>query len=467
MASNIVVSSPAASSVSPNLPPEKEEEKERSVCIIAVGDPSGVSKYNWYAFDVSDDPNHNQPRPSVLDLTLPPALSPYYRKIPSYLLPFHEDDDYVSVNLEPIATSDLDSWARKFRGVTGWAVLGPTTTTTKQPATLYRLCADGNLTSIEDPGTSVQRIKLTNGGGGVTGRSGEWESVAKTPSPVTNPSCLVLRGKLYCLGGFTFSSEDPEGRMAPWPWAMAYDPGVGKWEPLPDPPCRPKDRDCPTFTAALDGGQWGPGIVVAWNGLLQIYHVNARSWGIQPFDCDHVFSRPRNAARPKNKGRRAVAVENMLYWYVVKEQCLVGYDLVTENWFRGHLPMHNHHDYILWDNHSPPSLVHLGRDGVDYEFCLSWVSRLPPRPKMEKEACISRLHCLKVCVFITNKIIRKTGIYHLEVSIITCQSYLVDGMKTFRGAMLVDGNLGYKTSPQFMMNDLDGELEKRTVTYSS
>ncbi|KAI8571027.1 hypothetical protein RHMOL_Rhmol01G0084900 [Rhododendron molle] len=74
--------------------------------------------------------------------------------------------------------------------------------------------------------------------------------------------------------------------------------------------------------------------------------------------------------------------------------------------------MHNHHDYILWDGHSPPSLAHLGRDGVDYEFCLSWVSDLPPRPKMEKQACISGLHCLK-------------------------------------------------------MNDLDGELEKRTVTYSS
>ncbi|KAG5564873.1 hypothetical protein RHGRI_000913 [Rhododendron griersonianum] len=223
-------------------------------------------------------------------------------------------------------------------------------------------------------GNSVECIDLESFSSG----GGEWKKVADLPARVAPcPVCLVLGGKLYCLGGFP--TDYPSGRTGAMaairPWAMAYDPGVENWEPLPDPPHRPVFY--PMFTAAVDG-QWGPCIVVPWNRLLQIYHVDAKCWELRVFDCDHIFGFPLDGLMHENKcAGRAVAVEDKLYWLTTKEE--------------------------------------KGADDGD-------------------DGCISRLHCLKVQVVTTDNTIPKTRVFRLEVSII------------FRGAMLVDGNLGHKSS---------------------
>ncbi|KAI8571031.1 hypothetical protein RHMOL_Rhmol01G0085200 [Rhododendron molle] len=426
MACDILVGSSSSSSsaklVFPNLPPEEaeEEEKQKLVCIIiAVANAYRYDKLDWYAFDVSNDPNHNQPRPSGLDLPLPPALSPLYTRIPDHFLPFHHDDVYGPVDqIKPIATR----------------------------------CTDN-----EKLGNSLECINLGScSGHGARINGTEWKRVADLPAPVSRfPTCLVLRGKLYCLSGLTQLARQYAGVKKPW--VIAYDPSVEKWEPLPDPPHLPRHH--PMFTAAIDGGgQWGPCIVVPCDRLLQIYCVDKKCWDLKRFDWDPIFGFPLGGfVSPNCNAGIAVAVETKLYWYMAYEQCLVGYDLETEQWFQGHLPMHDHGDYLpgpldsFCDRHSPPSLAHLGCDGVANKFCLSWVSHLPPCPKTEEEIeeeddclkeeddddCISRLHCLKVRVVIGDNATPQTGIVHLEVSIITCQSYSVDGTKLFRGAMLV------------------------------
>ncbi|KAG5564689.1 hypothetical protein RHGRI_000767 [Rhododendron griersonianum] len=120
--------------------------------------------------------------------------------------------------------------------------------------------------------------------------------------------------------------EEANFRMAAGakrPWAMAYDPSVEKWEPLPDPPHRPRYH--PMFTTAIDGGgQWGPCIVVPWDCLLQIYHVYAKCWELRRFDCDHIFGFPLDKFVTANSSAGvAVAVETKLYWYMAYKQCLV------------------------------------------------------------------------------------------------------------------------------------------------
>ncbi|KAI8571024.1 hypothetical protein RHMOL_Rhmol01G0084600 [Rhododendron molle] len=460
MACDISVGSSSSSSssaqlVSPNLPPAEadEEEKQNKVCIIiAVANAYRYDKLDWYAFDVSNDPNRNQPRPSGLDLPLPPALSPLYTRIPDHLLPFHHDDVYGPVDqIKPIATRCTDI-------VRGWAILGTENNKQQQlDMMLFRI-------RKEKLGNSLECINLGScSGDGARINGTEWKRVADLPAPVSrSPTCLVLRGKLYCLSGLTQLSRQYTGVKKPW--ITAYDPSVEKWEPLPDPPHLPRYH--PMFTAAIDGGgQLGPCIVVPCDRLLQIYSVDKKCWDLKRFDWDHIFGFPLGGfVSPNSNAGIAVAVKTKLYWYMAYEQCLVGYDLETEQWFQGHLPMHNHEDYLpgpldsFCDRHSPPSLAHLGCDGAANKFCLSWVSHLPPCPKTEEEIeeeddClkeeddwISRLHCLKVRVVIGDNATPQTGIVHLEVSIISCQSYSVDGTKLFRGAMLVDGNLGYKSS---------------------
>ncbi|KAI8571022.1 hypothetical protein RHMOL_Rhmol01G0084400 [Rhododendron molle] len=334
MACDILVGSSSSSSsaqlVSPNLSPEEAEDKEKQnlVCIIiVVADAYHHDKFNWYAFDVSDDPNHNQPRPSSHDIPLPPALSPLYTRLPDHLLPFHHDDVYGPVEqIKPTATRCTDIGR-------GWVILGTENNKQQQLDTMLLRIRKEKL------GNSVECINLGSCSGDGAGINGtEWKRVADLPTPVSrSPTCLVLRGKLYCLSGFTQLARQYEG----------------------------------------------------------------------------------------------------------------------------------------------------GCDGVANKFCLSWVSHLPPCPKTEEEIeeeddclkeededdddCISRLHRLKVRVVIGDNATPQTGIFHLEVSIISCQSYSVDGTKLFCGAMLVpaiffprflfflvnldlrfnysrDGNLGCKSS---------------------
>ncbi|KAF5947519.1 hypothetical protein HYC85_013476 [Camellia sinensis] len=211
------------------------------------------------------------------------------------------------------------------------------------------------------------------------------------------------------------------------PWVMAYDPSLNTWESLPDPPSCPVKVDS-IFSAA--GEFPNPCIVVGSPGDgLQIYQVNAKKWEKQEFKICPKFG-PNVLTGP------ALAVDSKLYWYSVHDLSLVGYDLVTSMWFVGNFPIHDHGEHFgVRDVDTPPRLAHLGGD----MFCLLWVSVLPRRRMKiseSKDDYISRLHCMKLRVT-TENFHPVNGIIPLEVSILSCQSYLASGLKFFRGGLVV------------------------------
>ncbi|GMQ09687.1 hypothetical protein CsSME_00052971 [Camellia sinensis var. sinensis] len=87
------------------------------------------------------------------------------------------------------------------------------------------------------------------------------------------------------------------------------------------------------------------------------------------------------------------------------------------------------------EDDTPPRLAHISGN----KFCLLWVSVLPHGPMKTPESiddCISRIHCMKLQVTIGNLDL-DSKIFPLEVSILSCQSYLVPGLKFFRDGLVV------------------------------
>ncbi|KAG5542323.1 hypothetical protein RHGRI_022009 [Rhododendron griersonianum] len=121
-------------------PPDK-----KFACML-VFDRS-TRKLEWYAFDVSEDPNHNQRRPP----SPPPRVKKIIGTYMKHLLPFHDDEaGEIIMYFTPVAT-------RRGDAVLGWAILGGK----DAKPTLYRIRG-----SVEGGrvGNSLERIDLTSDG---------------------------------------------------------------------------------------------------------------------------------------------------------------------------------------------------------------------------------------------------------------------------------------------------------------
>lgn len=167
-------------------------------------------------------------------------------------------------------------------------------------------------------------------------------------------------------------------------------------------------------------------------GVIQFYDVDTKIWRQEEFICD-IFS-------PKDLRGKAVAVGgNLLYWYAVGKQCLVGYDVTTKMWFVGYVPMHDLSNYWVSEERrvdAPPSLAHLGGD----MFCLFWISRIVPQPPVRRATFFpgytNRIHCVKIRVT-PPTCPGDRGIIPLEPTIMSCQSYIVHGTKAFCDELVV------------------------------
>ncbi|CAL5407975.1 unnamed protein product [Camellia sinensis] len=238
------------------------------------------------------------------------------------------------------------------------------------------------------------------------------------------------------------------------PWVMAYNQSLNTWESLPDPPSCPVKVDS-IFSAA--GEFPNPCIVVGSPGDgLQIYQVNTKKWEKQEFKICPKFG-PNVLTGP------ALAVDGKLYWYSDHDLSLVGYDLVTSMWFVGNFPIHDHGEHFgVRDVDTPPRLAHLGGD----MFCLLWVSVLPRRRMQiseSKDDYISRLHCMKLQVTAEN-FHPVNGIIPLEVSILSCQSYLASGLKFFGGGLVVFEE-PLRLSKEYIEPSCEIQLHKKAIPF--
>ncbi|CAL5444417.1 unnamed protein product [Camellia sinensis] len=145
--------------------------------------------------------------------------------------------------------------------------------------------------------------------------------------------------------------------------------------------------------------------------VLLNYHVNTKKWERGEFEICPKFS-PYMFRGP------ALAVDSKLYWY------------------SGNIHIHDcGEDFGVMEDDTPPHLAHISGN----KFCLLWVFVLLHGPMKIPEStddCISRLHCMKLQVTIGN-LDPDSKIFPLEVSILSCQSYLVPGLKFFRDGLVV------------------------------
>ncbi|KAF7139030.1 hypothetical protein RHSIM_Rhsim07G0240000 [Rhododendron simsii] len=420
-------------------PPPPPSPDKKFACMFVIGEYT--RKLEWYAFEISDDPKHNQP--------LPPPLPPPYTMFShdgfSHLLPFHDDDDDEPARataLDPIATAarqeDDDDRA------TGYVILfggqpkvGPS---------LYHICASVDGMKLGDDSSVEPIIELIGGGGGGGVRdsdaSMDYSAAAaampnRVPSSSCARACLFLGDKLYYYDFQKEESTVEEEEAQASGAFMAYDPKLNAWKSLPDP-LHKWTCSSGIFSAATEDASDGPCIVVGsgTKGLLQIYFVESKTWKEIEFCVGDIFT--PNELEVIFEGP-TVAVGNKLYWYVLAEfyqefqQCLIQYDFVEKTWFRGSLQLHDHEGYLkeefsIYEDSGPrhfrPRLAHLGGD----LFCLFWVSMLGNS---------SRLHCMKFQVITSNDSPDKKGFFPLEVSILSCQSYVVSGVKRFVDSVVV------------------------------
>nr|POE77298.1 hypothetical protein CFP56_45200 [Quercus suber] len=367
--SSLSSSSPPSSSTF-SLPSCDEDSLpcQKFACILVRGSRMALE---WYVFNISDDIDHNQAPP-------PPGPSPFLQAI------FHPN----SHQQQHIKPAVIVPSGRKC------SVLGSNNTLYHIPG--HGLCASGR----DD---LVSHFDLTN-----TKKSRQ-EFLPPMPNGVSSAHALFLGNKLYCLGGYEENK----------PWAMAYDLSLDRWDSLVDPPCRPKNT-CNIFSVAIEVPT--PTIVVGstlQSCPLQIYDVHTKCWRQQEFiNKDGFYLFPRG---------QPVAVDSKFYWYEFNYQCLVAFDVITNEWSLAYVPIHDSDECLLdGEIDSPPRLAHLAGD----DFCLFWGSPFQHYdPVTPLESITSRLHCLK---FRISKLYPKQGsTFCLDTSILSCQSYVVPGVKLF------------------------------------
>ncbi|KAG5542318.1 hypothetical protein RHGRI_022004 [Rhododendron griersonianum] len=415
-----------------SLPPPPPDKK--FACMFVIGEYTRMLE--WYAFEISDDPKHNQPLPPPL----PPPYTMFSQDGFSHLLPFHDDKPARATALDPIATAaqqeDDDDRAKGYVILFGGQPkVGPS---------LYHICAPVDGMKLGDD-SSVEPIIELIGGGGVWDSDASMDYSAadaampnRVPSSSCARACLFLGDKLYHYDFQKEESSVEEEAQASGAF-MAYDPKLNEWESLPDP-LHKWTCSSGIFSAATEDAS-GPCIVVGsgTEGLLQIYFVKSKTWKEIEFCVGDIFT--PNELEGIFEGP-TVAVGNKLYWYVLaefyswqhlKDQCLIQYDFVEKTWFRGSLQLHDHKSYLKEElsiyedsrpHHFRPRLAHLGGN----LFCLFWVSKLGNS---------SRLHCMKFQVITSNDSQDKNGFFPLEVSILSCQSYVVSGLKRFVDSVVV------------------------------
>ncbi|XP_028067032.1 uncharacterized protein LOC114269869 [Camellia sinensis] len=369
-----------------------------------------IDESYWYAFQVSEDVDHNNQQL--------PHNNPR--------LPFHQDDyeryDFGSDQfLKPILTAKLLTLSGA-----SWVI---------HNSSLYQFVRQWR---NDKKGNQLVRIDLGNNP--IAKKLDIFPQLPHALGPRIHT--LVLDDKFYCLGGL----EPP-----PSPWAMAFDPSLNQWESLPNPAPFPPFPIMikRIFSAAIHVPK--PCIVVGWpeDRVLRRYYVNTKNWVSEEFEIPKTrFFGPDDLMGP------ALAVDRMLYWYSARDTtaCLIGYDLMRKTWFMGKFNVHDYGRSYIPEHTGPPpppSLAHLGSD----KFCLFWFSvvKCHPNPttiteedsltkdedededeeyveEVEEESL--RIHCMKLRVTNGSRRLR-SGIFPLEICSISCQSYLVAENATY------------------------------------
>ncbi|CAL5331687.1 unnamed protein product [Camellia sinensis] len=384
---------PSISPLSP-LPPPPSSSSSSKIAYICL---TNCNEFYWYAFQVSEDVDHDNQQF--------PHNNPR--------LPFHQDDyeryDFGSDQfLKPILTAKLN-------------------------------VKNGNQLVRIDLGNNLIAKKL--------------DIFPQLPHALgADIHTWVLNDKFYCLGGL----EPP-----PSPWAMAFDPSLNQWESLPNPAPIPPFPITITriFSAAIHVPK--PCIVVGWpeDRVLRRYDVNTKNWVSEGFEIPKTrFFGPDDLMGPALVGDSMLCwysarytTASLIRYDLMRKTWFMG-KFNVHDYGRSYIPEHT-------GPPPPSSLAHLGSDKFCL-FWFS-VVMCHPNPTtitvedsltedededMEEEEDVEeeedeeymeevenespRIHCMKLQV--TNGSRRsRSGIFPLEICSISCQSYLVAESATY------------------------------------
>ena len=194
-----------------------------------------------------------------------------------------------------------------------------------------------------------------------------WKATPSLKYGRKDPQTIVVDGKLYVFGGFDWEIEI-EGLVE---WMEVFDPSLGRWESLPNPPsyCEfRKDRQIlhahleanneimVTKPPTKDGYEWN--FVEFFS-----YNVRSRSWNelFQP-------SEERILVNPHIRCGRALAIGNTLYWACIESEInIYAFDIDKKLWASEHLytrKIFGEREHLYRSNST--GFVHLSR----LKFCL-------------------------------------------------------------------------------------------------
>ncbi|KAK7816251.1 f-box/kelch-repeat protein [Quercus suber] len=234
-----------------------------------------------------------------------------------------------------------------------------------------------------------------------TSSSNCWKPGPHTNFTRSNPHVVVLDNKLYALGSF---HPDFEAESSGCGWMEVFDPKLGSWESLPNPPSRCFLQRIMLSAPLHDKKQ----IVVAerCNGgvTFHVYNVETRRWAtLDPPRRDDMSAQFKGRDGYLNEDTITAlgpaVVGHTLYWGFLDDQklCLQAYNLDTDVWFYARLDLRSS---VLWKGECLPSqlstsLLHL----TDHKFCFLFWS-------------VGRGRFLNCLIFDVSPISRKNYHYH-------------------------------------------------------
>ena len=275
----------------------------------------------------------------------------------------------------------------------------------------YTLSRDSPLNIVSSiPTTDVWMLNLKCPGKG-------WERAPSMKYRRENPQTIVVDGKLYVFGGLGWLQ--PKDTFSGW--MEVYDPKLGTWETLPNPPTYSKiDMDVIFAHSNFKGKDQiiinGPPVLEEGDsnakGHYIAYDVISRSW-------NPMFIESHLSWAEEVQCKRAQVVSTTLYWTTLLSEYtdmifIYGYNAYSRGWTRRKVNIRS--ILIEGEDFLPtgPGFLHL----ADFKFCLLLFSYRRPH---------YYLNCLIFDLYGEAS----------NTSILSVQKYLLDSCLQFLDCMIM------------------------------
>ncbi|XP_023876351.1 uncharacterized protein LOC111988786 [Quercus suber] len=188
------------------------------------------------------------------------------------------------------------------------------------------------------------------------------------------PYTIFLDDKLYILGGVKYDYEKERGNFH---WMEVFDPKLGTWKTLTNPPVEISTREM--MVTPLPGPQNQILVIAPFqssygvpNCAVLTYDVKTDIWSLVDLCISKLFA--GGSCEPSSRSAPIPMVDGILYWVEFgdcNDLVVHAYDLYKDDCFEGTINMlqevFGKREYLYQSCMAPPpGLIHL----CDHKFCL-------------------------------------------------------------------------------------------------